>query len=81
MRLNLERLLEILERIYNRLFEIYLDVQNDEIADRLLALNNTLTLLIQSTEFVQRRTQPEAQQPLLTQSDEESASDSDHSSA
>ncbi len=81
MRLNLERLLEILERIYNRLFEIYLDVQNDEIADRLLALNNTLTLLIQSTEYVQRHTQPEAQHTPLTQSPAESLTSSDHSDA
>ena len=81
MRLNTQRLLEILERIYNRLFEIYLDVQNAEIAERVLAVSQSLELLIQSVQFVQRQTQPEAQQHPLTQSPEESLASSNHSSA
>jgi len=71
MRLNTQRLLEILERIYNRLFETYLDTQNTEIAERLLAVSQSLELLIQSVGFVQRQTQ---QNYPLTQSHEESFS-------
>jgi hypothetical protein len=72
MRLNTQRLLEILERIYNRLFETYLDTQNAEIAERLLAVSQSLELLIQSVGFVQRQSQPE--EHPLTQSHEESFS-------
>jgi len=70
MRLRTPRLLEILKRIYNRLFEVYLDTQSHEIADRILAECQTLTLLIQSLEYLQD--QPQHTQPPLTQSPEES---------
>lgn len=72
MRLNTQRLLEILERIYNRLFETYLDTQNDEIAERILAVTQTLELLIQSVGYLQRESSPR-QQPPLTPDHEEAS--------
>lgn len=79
MRLNTQRLLEILERIYNRLFETYLDTQNADIAERILAVSQSLELLIQSVGYVQRHTQPAVQEHPVTQSDEESSFHSNNS--
>ena len=74
MRLRLPRLLEILERIYNRLFEIYLDEQSNELSDRILSECQKIELLIQSVAYVQCQTQQEVPEPPLTQSPEESSS-------
>ena len=78
MRLRLPRLLEILERIYNRLFEIYLDEQSNDLADRILSECQKIELLIQTVGYLQGQTPQVAQQHPLTQSPEESSSYSGH---
>ena len=78
MRLRLPRLLEILERIYNRLFEIYLDEQSNDVADRILSECQRIELLIQTVGYLQGQPQLQAPEHHLTQHPEESFSYSGH---